>query len=63
MPWKRRRAEYLLNAGRIAEIRAEGLEHVLGFQPGEMEDHRDKAQIHMLKSQPKIPRTKKLSKG
>lgn len=54
--WKRRRAEYLLKAGRLAEIRAEGLEHALGFEPGELQDNRDAAQIHMLRSRPKIPR-------
>lgn len=55
-PWKRRRAEYLLHAGRLSEIRAEGLEHALGFEPGELHDNRDTAQIHMLRSRAKIPR-------
>ena len=54
--WKKRRAEYLLHAGRLSEIRAEGLEHALGFEPGELEDNRDTAQIHMMRSRPKIPR-------
>jgi hypothetical protein len=54
--WKRRRAEYLLHAGRLSEIRAEGLEHALGFEPGELEDNRDTAQIHMLRSRAKILR-------
>jgi hypothetical protein len=36
--WKRRRAEYLLHAERLEEIRAEGLEQHLSFEPGDLTD-------------------------
>jgi hypothetical protein len=53
--WKRRRAEYLLQAGRLEEIRAEGLEQALGFQPGDLTDNRDEAQRLMRKPRRRIP--------
>ena len=46
-PWKQRRAEYLLRAGRLAEIQAEGLEAELGFKPGEFQDCR--AELHLVR--------------
>ena len=57
--WKQRRAEYLLKTGRLEEIRAEGLEPHLGFEPGELEDHRDRAQIHILKPRRKLAEKRK----
>lgn len=53
--WKQRRAEYLLKAGRIEEIRAEGLEQYLGFEPGTLIDQRDEAQRLILAARRKIP--------